>query len=208
MIATNKIGEIRNQFSPLRLFTFFIIDCHREEMKDWKLPPVGTMLLVYVLILAIFDEPDQPVETPFDESLSASEESKKLKKQIEERHRANTTEIFNKTMARFQNEVQVVYVLNRKHHLVEWTLMVGGRVYLHSDWSVAEYYNVEKSIRRKTWNGFAMAMSSTLHSIGYVYDGDRRLHTVWIFDYSTFKITEGDSRKSSLGICDCQTRQL
>jgi len=46
-------------------------------MKDWKLPTVGTMLLVYVLVLAIFDEPDKPVETPFDESLSASEESKK-----------------------------------------------------------------------------------------------------------------------------------
>ena len=50
-------------------------------MKDWKLPSVGTMLLVYVLILAIFDESDQPVETPFDESLSASEESKKLQTQ-------------------------------------------------------------------------------------------------------------------------------
>ena len=65
-------------------------------MKDWKLPSVGTMLLVYVLILAIFDEPNQLVETPFDESLSASEESKKMQTQIEERHRAITTEIFNK----------------------------------------------------------------------------------------------------------------
>ena len=54
------------------------------------------MLLVYVLILAIFDEPNQPVETPFDESLSAYEESKKLQTQIEERHRGITTEIFNK----------------------------------------------------------------------------------------------------------------
>ena len=102
-------------------------------MKDWKLPSVGTMLLVYVLVLSIFDEPDKPVETPFDESLSDSEESKKLQTQIEERHRAITTEIFYKTMARFQNEVQVVYVLYRKHHLVEWTLMVDGRVYLNSD---------------------------------------------------------------------------
>jgi hypothetical protein len=174
-------------------------------MKDWKLPSVGTMLLVYVLILAIFNEPDQPVETPFDESLSASEESKKLQTQIEERHRVITTEIFNKTMARFQNKVQVVYVLYRKHHLLEWTLMVDGRVYLNSDWSVAEYYDVKKSIRGKTWNGFAMAMCSTLHSAGYVNDGDRRLHTVRIVDYSTFKVTEGDSRKSSLCRCDCQT---
>ena len=174
-------------------------------MEDWKLPSVGTMLLVYVLILAVFNEPDQPVETPFDEPLSASEESKKLQTQIEERHRAITTEIFNKTMARFQNEVQVVSVLYRKHHLVEWTLMVDGRVYLNSDWSVAEYYDVEKSIRHKTRNGFAMAMCSTFHSTGYVNDGDRRLHTVRIVDYSTFKITKGDSRKSSLGSCDCQT---
>lgn len=183
----------------------FIIGCYLEGMKDRKLPSVGTMLLVYVLILAIFDEPDQPVENPLDESLSASEESKKLQTQIEERHRAITTEIFNKTMARFQNEVQVVYVLYRKHHLVEWTLMVDGRVYLNSDWSVAEYYDVEKSIRRKTWNGYAMAMCSTLHSTGYVNDGDRRLHTVRIIDYSTFKITGEDSRKSSPGSCDCQT---
>ena len=85
-------------------------------------------------------------------------------------------------MARFQNEVQVVYVLYRKHHLVEWTLMVDGRVYLNSDWSVAEYYDVEKSIRRKTWNGYAMAMCSTLHITGYVNDGDRRVHIVRIVD--------------------------
>ena len=54
------------------------------------------MLLVYLLVLVIFDEPDKPVETPFDEPLSASEESKKLQTQIEERHRAITTESFNK----------------------------------------------------------------------------------------------------------------
>ena len=174
-------------------------------MKDWKLPSVGTISLVYVRVLAIFDEPDKPVEPPFDESLSASEESKKLQTQIEERHRAITTEIFNKTMARFQNEVRVVYVLYRKHHLVEWTSMIDARVYLNIDWSVAEYYDVEKSIRRKTWNGFAMAMRSTLQSIGYVHDGVRRLHTFRIVDYSTFKITEWDTRKPSLGSCDCQT---
>ena len=83
--------------------------------------------------------------------------------------------------------------------------MVDGRVHLNSDWSVAECNDVEKSIRRETWNGFAMAMCSTLHSTGYVNDGDRRLHIVRIVDYSIFKITEGDSRKSSLGSCDCQT---
>jgi hypothetical protein len=44
-----------------------------------------------VLVLTIFDEPVKPVETPFDESLSASEESKKLQTQIEERHGAITT---------------------------------------------------------------------------------------------------------------------
>ena len=174
-------------------------------MKDWKLPSVGTMFRVYVLVLAIFDEPDKPVEPPFDEPLSASEESKKLQTQIEERHRAITPKIFNKTMARFQNEAQVVCVLYRKHHLVEWMLMVDGRVYLNSDWSVAEYYDVEKSIRLKTWNGYAMAMCRTLHSTGYVNDGVRRLQIVRIVDYLTFKITEGDLRKSSLGSCDCQT---
>jgi hypothetical protein len=83
--------------------------------------------------------------------------------------------------------------------------VVDGKVYLNSDLSVAEYYDVEKSIRRKTWNGYAMAMRSNLHSTGYVNDGDRRLHIVRIVDYSTFKITEGDSRKSSLGSCYCQT---
>jgi hypothetical protein len=173
-------------------------------MKNFKLPSLGAVLLAWLLAIVFFGEPDEPDESFSDKLAAASEKVEKLEAQIEEEYKAITPEIFDETITTLQNETQILDVFYQKGALVEWTLIVDGKVYLNSDGSIAQYYDVEDSIKHKTWNAYAMAMCNFLYQTGYANEGDKREHIVRIVDYSTLKITEGHSRKSSLGSCDCR----
>ena len=118
---------------------------------------------------------------------------------------SDSSKVIETTKAQFQKETQVVAVVFQPGEVVEWKLVVDGRVFKNSAGNVTQSFNVRDSLRKKTWNGFASAMCNILYQTGYAKKSDKKSHVIRVVDGLTLQRTNYHWKKSSLGSCNCKT---
>lgn len=157
-------------------------------------------VMMFVMVFVVFRDRDEPPK-PGSQKQASAEQNIPKKMSVE----PVSSEIVDRLMTKFQNEVQIFYVFYQPGVVNEWKLVVNGNYYLDDNSIIAEYRDVKDSLKRKTWNGYASAMCIHLHNEGYINKADDKNHIIRIIDAGTLRRTDGHWRKASLGSCDCRT---